>query len=347
MKKALESIRLKQRNAVAAVVGVTGAGKTCALHCVFGLQPPKGYTSTGVAERSFRGLLHRIANMGSFQLLSQDEIFSFIADAFLSEESHVSFTEHPREPRLQSGSMQDLPTLSSSTSTSLCLSTSPPTDTTADALSSPHNSQMSPNSTTLENLSSSEAGVIEVSFSTSAITELVQMKTRSKKAFVIDLLHMIDTGGQPEFMEVMPCLIHNSNLTVIVVNLTQSLDAYPKLAFHKDGKGFRQPIASALTNRQVIQQFIHTMQAKRCSKHGGKHFRFMVIGTHRDRLWFTSSTLAAFNRELKSMFIPAFQQELIVYRSIDEILFPVNARNPNQNDENTFIELGTVSEELV
>ena len=266
MKKALESIRLKQRNAVAAVVGVTGAGKTCALRCVFGLQPPKGYTSTGVVERSFHGLLHRIANMGSFQLLSQEEIFSFIADAFLSEESHVSFTEYPRESRLQSGSTQDLPTLSSSTSTSLCLSTSPPTDTTADASSSPHNSQTSPTITTLENLSNSEAGVIEMSFSTSAITELVQMKTRSKKAFVIDHLHMIDTGGQPEFMEVMPCLINNSNLTVIVVNLTQSLDAYPKLAFHQDGKGFRQPIASALTNRQIIQQFIHTMQGQEMLK---------------------------------------------------------------------------------
>ena len=333
MKKALESIRLKQRNAVAAVVGVTGAGKTCALHCVFGLQPPKRYTSTGVAERSFRGLLHRIANMSSFQLLSQQEIFSFLAEAFSSEESHVSFTEHRREPRPQSGSTQEVPTISSSTSTSVCLSTSLHTDTAAGFLSSPVNS---PNATNRENAFSTDAVVTEKSFSTSAMTDLVQMTTRSKKAFVVDLLHMIDTGGQPEFMEVMPCLIHNSNLTVIVVDLTQSLDAYPKLAFHRDGKGFRRPIASALTNRQIIQQFIHTMQAKRCSKRGGKHFKFMVIGTHRDRLWFTSSTLAAFNRELKSMFIPAFQQELIVYRSVDEILFPVNARNPNQDDENTF-----------
>ena len=336
VKKALESVRLKQRNAVAAVVGVTGAGKTCALHCVFGLQPPKRYTSTGVAERSFRGLLHRIANMNSFQLLSQQEIFSFLADAFSSEESHVSFTEHLKEPRPQSGSTQELPTISSSTSTSVCLSTSPHTDTAAGSSSSPLNSQMSPNATNHKNTFSTDAVVIEKSFSTSAMTDFVQMTTRSKKAFVVDLLHMIDTGGQPEFMEVMPCLIHNSNLTVIVVDLTQSLDAYPKLALYRDGKGFRRPIASALTNRQIIQQFIHTMQAKRCSKRGGKHFKFMVIGTHRDRLWFTSSTLAAFNRELKSMFIPAFQQELIVYRSVDEILFPVNARNPNQDDENTF-----------
>ena len=336
VKKALESVRLKQRNAVAAVVGVTGAGKTCALHCVFGLQPPKRYTSTGVAERSFRGLLHRIANMRSFQLLSQQEIFSFLADAFSSEESHVSFTEHLKEPRPQSGSTQELPTISSSTSTSVCFPTSPHTDTAAGSSSSPLNSQMSPNTTNHENTFSTDAVVIEKSFSTSAMTDFVQMTTRSKKAFVVDLLHMIDTGGQPEFMEVMPCLIHNSNLTVIVVDLTQSLDAYPKLAFHRDGKDFRRPIGSALTNRQIIQQFIHTMQAKRCSKRGGKHFKFMVIGTHRDRLWFTSSTLAAFNRELKSMFIPAFQQELIVYRSVDEILFPVNARNPNQVDENTF-----------
>ena len=46
---------------------------------------------------------------------------------------------------------------------------------------------------------------------------------------------MIDTVGQPEFMEVMPCLIHNSDLTILVLDLTKSLDAYPTLTLHDDG----------------------------------------------------------------------------------------------------------------
>ena len=33
---------------------------------------------------------------------------------------------------------------------------------------------------------------------------------------VLELIHMIDTGGQPQLMEVMPSLVHNANLAIVV-----------------------------------------------------------------------------------------------------------------------------------
>ena len=36
---------------------------------------------------------------------------------------------------------------------------------------------------------------------------------------VLDLVHMIDTGGQPQLIEVIPFLIHNANLAIVVINL--------------------------------------------------------------------------------------------------------------------------------
>ena len=317
MKEALESIRLKQRNAVAAVVGVTGAGKTCALHCVFGLQPPKRYTSTGVAERSFRGLLHRIANMGSFQLLSQREIFSFIAEAFASEESHIGVD-----------SIAKFQAESASPSSSTPASLSTPAASSSSA--SPLLSKSSPGPSSPEITSNNEQLPVEESFATSNVIDLVKVTTRSKREFVVELLHMIDTGGQQEFMEVMPCLIHNSDLTILVLNLEQPLDAYPKVAFHRDGKGFKCLLPSALTHRQIIKQLARTMQAKICIKVGGHCSKLIVIGTHYDCIWpwKRSAMLAAVNMELKSIFVPAFKNELIPYRSLDEIIYPVDARTP-------------------
>ena len=328
MKEALESIRLKQRNAVAAVVGVTGAGKTCALHCVFGLQPPKRYTSTGVAERSFRGLLHRIANMGSFQLLSQREVFSFIAEAFASEESHIgvdSIAKCQTESQ-QPGSRQGLSSASPSSSTPSSLSTLAASSSSA----SPLLSKSSPGPSSPEITSSDEQPPVEESFATSNVIDLVKVTTRSKREFVVELLHMIDTGGQPEFMEVMPCLIHNSDLTILVLNLEQPLDAYPKVAFHRDGKGFKRLLPSALTHRQIIKQLARTMQAKICVRVGGHGSKLIVVGTHYDCIWpwKRSAMLAAVNMELKSIFVPAFKNELIPYRSLDEIIYPVDARTP-------------------
>ena len=68
--QALKSGSVKQRNTIAAVVGIVGSGKTWLSHRLFRISPPARYNSTGVAEGSFRGLMHRIANMDSWELLS-------------------------------------------------------------------------------------------------------------------------------------------------------------------------------------------------------------------------------------------------------------------------------------
>ena len=46
-----------------------------------------------------------------------------------------------------------------------------------------------------------------------------------------------------------------------------------------------------------------------------------------------TEALAAVNKELKSIFLPAMEDELIVYRSYNEIMFPVNLLEPDDNDK--------------
>ena len=148
---------------------------------------------------------------------------------------------------------------------------------------------------------------------------------------------MIDTGGQPEFMEVMPCLIHNSDLTILVLDVTKSLDAYPTLTFHDDGTAFKKPIVSPRTIRQIIQQLARTMQAKRGKKKGVKSSKFLVIGTHKDCVDKAklSKVLSALNEELKTIFLPAMEEELIVFGE-GKIVCAVNLLNPDRDDEKAF-----------
>ena len=148
---------------------------------------------------------------------------------------------------------------------------------------------------------------------------------------------MIDTGGQPEFMEVMPCLIHNSDLTILVLDLTKSLDAYPTLTFHDDGTAFKKPIVSPRTLRQIIQQLARTMQAKRGKKKGVKSSKFLVIGTHKDCVDKAklSEVLSVLNEELKTIFLPAMEEELIVFGE-GQIVCAVNLLHPDRDDEEAF-----------
>ena len=175
----------------------------------------------------------------------------------------------------------------------------------------------------------------EKNYATQAMINLVQTVEGSEKNFTVEFLHMVDTGGQPEFIETMPSLIHNSNLTLLVLNLAQSLDKYPPIAFHEDGRAYKRPLPFILTNRQVIHQFARTLQAKWPTQTGTSHpSMFTVIGTHRDCVkGKLTETLAAVNKELKSIFLPAMEDELIVYRSYNEIIFPVNLLEPDDNDK--------------
>ena len=291
--EALKSGSFKQRNMVAAVVGIVGSGKTWLISRLFRINPPDKYTSTGVAEKSFRGLMHRIANMDSWELLPQEKILEFLA------------------PLIQAG-----------------LSTA---DIACQAMTFTKMEPSQPIPTTVAH------PMLEKSYASQAMISLVQSVKSFKESFTVELLHMVDTGGQPEFIEVMPSLIHNSNFTVLVLNLAQSLDEYPPIAFHEDGTAFKRPLPSALTNRQVIHQFARTFQAKRPKQTGKPHSMITVIGTHRDCLKRKlPKILAAVNKELKSIFLPAMEDELIVYRSHDEILFPVNLLKPDYDDEKIF-----------
>ena len=318
VEKALESGSLKQRNAVTVVTGIMGSGKTWLLSRLFRIKPPDLYTSTGVAEKSFRGLMRRIADISSFDLLTLDQIFEFLAPLFLAGIPAADIASLAQSFTAMQASEPNQPP-----SEEALASSSVPPPTTASPPSS---------STSLLDASS-----VEETPSSKAMKGLVRKAKSSKEALVLELLHMIDTGGQPEFMEVMPCLIHNSDLTILVLDLTKSLDAYPTLTFHDDGTAFKKPIVSPRTIRQIIQQLARTMQAKRGKKKGVKSSKFLVIGTHKDCVDKAklSEVLRALNEELKTIFLPTMEEELIVFGE-GKIVCAVNLLNPDRDDEKVF-----------
>ena len=325
--QALESKSLQQRDIVTTIIGITGSGKTTLLCRLFEEELPKRYSSTGVlGKQPFRGLLHHIVQMGSLKLASHDQILEFLAPllpAGVPEANILSLAETFTQNQAPEPAC------------SLSEDTVP--------LTQPRSSSPSPSPVATATPPSSQlpttATQIEKSHAREIMVRHLRSSGASKQDAALELLHVVDTGGQPEFMEVMPCLIHNSHIIALVVNLAQSLDDHSQMTFHEDGKKFQRPHPFVLTNRQMILQLLRTMQAKR-STNEDQQFKIIVIGTHRDKLWLKSkATIAAVNMELKSIFLPAFKKELIVYHSDDEILFPVNSLRPNKDDKAMFVEI--------
>ena len=145
---------------------------------------------------------------------------------------------------------------------------------------------------------------------------------------------MIDTGGQPEFMENMPSYVHNCHLVVLVLNLMFGLDEYPPVYYHDEkGKAYKRALPSQHTNRQIIQKVASTLQANRFSRKAGQCFRLLAIATHRDCVAESElpTRIKAFHGALKAILLPACDDELILY-SENEIPFVLNLKEPDTDD---------------
>ena len=339
---ALDEGSLKQHYSISVVVGINGSGKSCLIVRLFHQIPPDIYTSTGTTDRSRRGLAHFMGNLGfdAWKMLSDENILQLVAESSMSDANVASLVADfvQKKSNLSTRATALLSSLFSFffTRRASAHRAKGSSDSTKHSSLSSHTPNPSPSPSHSHSATSHVAlPPPEKSHTSDAMVRLVRKTKGSGQSFVVQLLHMIDTGGQPEFLEVMPSLIHNSNLTALVLNLAQSLDACPEIAFYMDGNACKRPLPSTLTNREIANQVARTMMAKRSS--GGKRSKLMVVGTHRDCVkGELSTTVAAVNKALKEIFLPSLEDELIVYRSHDEIVFPVNSIHPDDDDHMVF-----------
>ena len=94
--------------------------------------------------------------------------------------------------------------------------------------------------------------------------------------YTLEIAHMIDTGRQPECLEVIPSLIHNANLTILVVDISRHLDENPESTYHEDDNEYKKREPLLYSNRQIIEQIAHTM----CTGSS----KIIVVGTHIDHV---------------------------------------------------------------
>ena len=156
-----------------------------------------------------------------------------------------------------------------------------------------------------------------------------------EELFKLQVILFLDSGGQPQFHELLPALSHNVCLVLLFVKLNERLDALCCTAFtDEEGKWFLEKCSSLLTNEQMLVQFVHTMMCKPLTQGEGMRTMFMVIGTHRDLIHECDETLAQKNERLASLLLPALEEVLIM--NGNDIIFDVNAKNPDDYDEKRF-----------
>ena len=309
------------RNIISVLTGLMGAGKTCFLSRVFNQVPPSLYTSTGVAEQSCRGLFHHMGTMSSWELFSHQKILEYLA--------HLFHQDLP--PADMARLAQEIASLDPAAGDGPLPLPAPPT-TTPSSLTSTSDKATS-TATVAPKASPKPATTTKESDTSHSMMRLVKAPQDSDSPSRLELIQMIDTGGQPEYMVNMPIFILFCHLVFVVFNLLFRVDDFPPMHYHEEGKAFERKLKSPFSNRQIIQKLASTLQAKRFSRKKGQCFRMVAVATHRDCV--AEGELAArvkeYHQALKDILLPANDEELVCY-SDNEIPFVLNLKEPDSTD---------------
>ena len=139
-----------------------------------------------------------------------------------------------------------------------------------------------------------------------------------------------DSGGQPQFLEILPRFIDDLSLGILVTDLSQRLDDYPvNYYFNDQGQSVGEGVKSSLTNEQILRRFMQMIVSK---SQGSKRVRFVFVGTHRDLEHMCTESREEKNRKLKDMVKSFDLEDSVIYQDQHELIFALNAKEPEDVD---------------
>ena len=91
-------------------------------------------------------------------------------------------------------------------------------------------------------------------------------------------IHLIDSGGQSEFHDLLPLFVPNTSVVIFVFKLSESLEQKPMLEYYgPDGRPIGDRYESYLTHKEILKHSLRVLKA-----HKGPCPKILVIGTHKD-----------------------------------------------------------------
>jgi len=308
------------------VTGVAGSGKTFLKYRLFREEPPRIRSSTALAEAAIRAISRVIVGTditGWFRV-TYDQLMEMLSEALKAgipmEETKASSSDTP-----ETVVHRQLPKIDARNSPRT-LKTRVDPGTSSRASQTHTVSTHTPATPTAKQVSSSKQELVR----------LVERSKGSKRFLELHWIHFIDSGGQPQFHEVLPAFIRNTTATMFVIKLSERLDEHPKIEYY-DGNGqvIGKPYHYALRNDQMLQHCIRTLLS-RPSTREGRYSNIFLIGTHRDLEDSSSESRSEKNSKLIDMLKPSLKDQLVYYRPFSEVIFPVNAKNPVELDHKVF-----------
>jgi GTPase SAR1 family protein len=125
------------------------------------------------------------------------------------------------------------------------------------------------------------------------IRQLIQKNPKLSKLKCLKgmrLIYIVDTGGQPQFQEIMPMFVRSSSIHFLVHKLNEPLDECPRFDYEISGIKYTVPDKMLVSNRTYIEQSLRTISSCVFARNSGRYTcgsnpkpHFGIIGMFKDK----------------------------------------------------------------
>ncbi len=162
-----------------------------------------------------------------------------------------------------------------------------------------------------------------------------QLSTSVTPLTAFRIIQIIDSGGQPQFHEILPIFLRRLSYYLFVFRLCDNLGSRPVVEFYVDGKPIGTPYESAHTIEQLLQHCVRTMHSHRSSSGStGECPQIIVVGTHADREKESNETRDAKNEKIHKLLSRDLENQIVYYNLAEnKVIFSLNALKPGKHEE--------------
>ena len=323
--------------------GAAGSGKTCTKELVVGNPPPNLRSSTPLATRpttmyrvnlegegwsTIRTLKERKALLARFLVNINDHL----VDDWLVTQSDTKSTKAVStavQPVIRANDK----TSSDPSKPNELVDTQPTLALEEQSVSGLLDSVSS------DEASDSDSDVDAVLQSVATDQDLIklmgELSTTVGPVATFRMLQIIDSGGQPQFHEVLPIFLQRLAFYVFVFRLCDDLTSRPEVEYYVNGKSVGTPITSAQTIEQLLQHCFRAMHSYRASSScEGECPQILIVGTHVDQEKKSKESREAKNKKILKLIKPILEKQ-VIYHNIPnkEVIFPINAVKPGRQEQ--------------
>ena len=238
--EALKQGSVEMTNIKCLVLGIAGVGKTHLKRLLLSENTDKdtGRVSTGLADNPVQAFVGSIKSIlagvdekdgGIWEVLDEAKLMQVLATAYQKNPSPLP----PTAPIATQKSPHQ------------------PAEAEVNVWSSPpYEHQESPLQPPREDKSHDNQAAASV------LSQFIEaLKNNKPINLKVTLVQFIDSGGQPQFLELLPAFVQDVSAILFAVNLSESLDHRPEIYFYgQDGKPVGKPYTSPSSHKEVLEQ---------------------------------------------------------------------------------------------